>query len=98
MPMFALALVPRGASGQTCGAIDATVTIVDMAESGGVGLRVRTLAEQALERLTKRSSTGRGVASGHLDPAPAGGGPNRDTAAARDSSPRKMRITVVHTD
>ena len=98
VPMFALALVPRGASSQTCGAIDATVTIVDMAESGGVGLRVRTLAEQALERLTKHSSTGVGWPADTSIRLRRVAVRIETLPPPRDSSPRKMRITVVHTD
>ena len=99
VPMFAPLLLPRSASGQTCGgAIDATVTIVDMAESGGVGLRVRTMAEEAFGRFAKHSSTGvawpadtsirvRHVAV-RIETLP----------PPRDSSPRLMRITVIHLD
>lgn len=99
VPMFAPLLVPRGASGQSCGsAIDATATIVDMAESGGVGLRVRTMAEEALGRFAKHSSPGvawpadtsirvRRVAV-RIETLP----------PPRDSSPTWMRITVIHPD
>ena len=99
VPMFALLLVPRRASGQMCdNTIDATVTIVDMTESGGVGVRVRTVEQQALDRLTKHTG--------------AGGGWPADTSfrihrtavrietlpPPRDSLPIRMRITVVHPD
>lgn len=98
-PVVALLLVPSRVSGQMCdGAIDATARIVDMTESGGVGLRVRTVEEEALHRLTARTHADRGWPPDtsvrihrvairiELLPAP------------RDSLPRRMRITVVHPD
>jgi hypothetical protein len=99
VPMFAVMLVPRRASGQMCGtAIDATVTIVDMAESGGVGVRVRTIEEAALDRLTRHTGTGGGW------PADTSIWVNRVAVRIetlpppRDSLPRRVRITVVHPD
>ncbi len=99
VPMFALLVAPRRASGQTCGStIDATLTIVDMMESGGVGLRVRTTAEEALRRFTEHpDATGAWPADTSMwvgraairieTPRP-----------SRDALPTRMLITVVLPD
>lgn len=99
VPMFALVLVPRRASGQACGsAIDATVRIIDMTESGGVGVRVRTIADQALDRIARHAGPGEEW------PADTSFRLRRVAvrvemlAPLRDSLPSRMRITVVHLD
>ncbi len=98
VPVIALSLVPFRAQAQSCGgAIGATASVPDMAEEGGVGTRVQTLAEQALERIASRDGRRPWPADTmiwvrrvqvivQMDPAPP------DSAAAR------LRITVVAPD
>lgn len=55
VPVVALSVVPFRMQGQSCdGVMGATATVPEMAEAGGVGKRVQTLAEQALARIAKR--------------------------------------------
>ena len=55
VPVVALSVVPFRVQGQSSdGVMGATATVPEMAESGGVGRRVQTLAEQALERIARR--------------------------------------------
>ena len=59
VPVVALVVVPGRAESQSCRAvIGATATLMDMSEAGGVGIRLQSLAEQALER-TARPDAGR---------------------------------------
>jgi hypothetical protein len=97
VPLLALSVVPFRLQAQGCeGVMGATATVPDMAEEGGVGNRVQTLAERALERIAKRDPERRWPADttvriGRVQvimqtPPPA------DPAAAR------LRITVILPD
>jgi hypothetical protein len=98
VPIVALAMNAGRANAQSGSAIEATATIIDMTESGGVGIRVRTLAEQALDRIGLR-------------PASAPAWPADTTVwirrarvrverlpATEASIPPHLRITVMHLD
>jgi hypothetical protein len=98
VPILALMMMAGRASAQSCGEVEASAKIVDMTESGGVSIRVRTLAEQALDRIGRR-------------PASAPDWPADTTVwirrtrvrverlpATEDSTQPHLRITVMHLD
>lgn len=98
VPMIALPLAAGRATAQGCGGeIGVTATVVDLEEAGGVGAGVRTLTERALQPL--------------MHPERAGAAVRRDTTVRirrviisvrtlppRDSTTRRLRVTVVYPD
>jgi len=89
-----MTLLAARASAQASGcAIDVTATVVDMTESGGVGLRISTLAGQALERIGRRGASWPADTTVRLERAWV----RVETAPSpRDTVRWRARVTVVH--
>jgi hypothetical protein len=92
VPIVAVSLAGRDASGQTCdGAIEATATVVNMDEAGGVGASVQRLTERALAPLVRPRPAARRDTTVRI---------RRTTITSHALPPRgdRVQITVVYPD